>query len=82
MKKDWMPENPYPDAHYPGCQNEVFEDGCQQTARKMVKWGQQECKEHNPKGVYQDRVLTPIYYKRFECPMCIKQLRKEVGIDG
>ena len=80
MKPSWMPENPYPECSHDKSPIVAFNDGCQQTAHKILEWGTKECKEHNPKGAYMDRVLTPIYYKRFECPTCMVQFKKEVAL--
>lgn len=60
---------------------DAFSAGCQQTARKIAEWGQEECKEHKAKGQYWgDRIPTPIYFKRFECPECMDGFRKDVGL--
>jgi hypothetical protein len=32
-------ENPYPDAHYPGCQNEVFAHGSEAQRAHMIQQG-------------------------------------------
>jgi hypothetical protein len=69
---EWMPENPYPDAHYPGCQNEVFEDGCQQTARKIVEWLYTQC-PNNKHRSHRERSRL-----RLDCLETMEQLRKEV----
>ena len=69
---EWMPENPYPDAQYPGCQNEVFEDGCQQTTRKIVEWLYTQC-PNNKHRSHRERSRL-----RLDCLETMEQLRKEV----
>jgi len=76
MAKEWMPEKLKRHTRYPmreqcttDCPACTFDEGCHDTARNIVEWGTKECKEHNPKGVY-----------RFECPDCMAQLKKEIGL--
>ncbi len=54
-------------------------------AKKMVKWGDDDCTEH---GHFHTAELLTEYggskatypYERHECPECWQQLKKEVGL--
>ena len=75
----WMPKNPYPKLKQidywetprdETCQeankdHQIFLDGCQQTARKLVEWLEDRC--HHA------------VYRKF-CPICWDELRKEAGL--
>jgi hypothetical protein len=63
---EWMPIN----QNRTEPEHKEFEDGCQQTARKIAGRLYEPCKEHD--HVYDTR--------RFECYQCMESLRKEVGL--
>jgi hypothetical protein len=79
-KPEWMPINQnrtepeWKDSEYTikisRIKHREFEDGCQQTARKIVEWLKQLC-------------ITPNHIqcglRRGCCPECIEQFCKEVG---
>ncbi len=59
--------------------------GCQDTAKKIVKWGDDDCTEH---GHFHTAELLTEYggskatypYERHECPECWQQLKEDVGL--
>ncbi|MBU2249761.1 MAG: hypothetical protein KKD77_23645 [Gammaproteobacteria bacterium] len=89
---EWMPENLYKcsecassDCEYSGSEDDdicgeigcgeiAYLAGCQKTARKLVEWLYGPCSDasHN---------LVLVRY-RLQCPECMQQLRKEVGLES
>ena len=74
---EWMPSNPnriepeWRDSEYTIRMNRIkhreFEDGCQQTARKIVEWLEKLCITPNH---------TQCGLRRGCCPECLGQLKK------
>lgn len=72
---EWMPENPYPiEGRINTIRHFDFKAGCQQTASKIVEWENQMCKEHP----WDTQKKFHLLHK--DCGVCIKQLKKEVGL--
>lgn len=68
---EWMPENPYPESISTFTRHMDFEDGCQQTARKIFVWLNSDCSEPHSEGF--DRTHK-------DCKFCMQQFCKEVRL--
>jgi len=81
---EWMPQNSnrtepkWNDSAYTikisRIKHREFEDGCRQTARKIMEWLQEECPEYNHHTHFGH------YNQRKNCVECWQQFCKEAGL--
>ena len=79
--KDWMPKNPnriepeWRDSAYTikisRIKHREFEDGCQQTARKLAEWLEEYCIHPHSNAFHRTHK---------DCKFCMEQLCKDVGL--